>query len=151
MAEQYKVGDFMTSPVTSLSPRSSLLEAALMMRRTGYRHIPITEDDRLVGIITDRDVSRLAPSRLEKITAEEYNSVLDATVLESVMTAHPVTVTLATPVIEAVALLHRRKLGCLPVVDGEKLAGIITVTDMLEILYRLLGGKAVSAFELEST
>ncbi len=146
----FLVRDFMTGPVTSMSHTASLFEAAVMLKRTGYRHLPIVEGERLVGIITDRDVSRLAPSLLEKITQEEYNAILQNTPLELVMTRDPVTTTPGTPVLDAVAILHHRKFGCLPVVEGERLAGIITVTDMLGLLYRFLGGKVVSEFELEA-
>lgn len=150
MSVGFLVRDFMTSPVTSMPHRTSLFEAAVMLKRTGYRHLPIVDGERLVGIITDRDVSRLAPSLLEKITQAEYNAILQNTPLESVMTRDPITTTPDSPVLEAVTILHHKKFGCLPVVEGDRLMGIITVTDMLGLLYRLLGGKAVSEFELEA-
>ncbi len=145
----FLVRDFMATPVTSLLHTASLFDAAVMVRRTGYRHFPIVDGERLVGLITERDISRLAPSLLEKITQEEYNAVLQNTPLELVMTRDPLTTTPNASVLDAVATLHHKKVGCLPVVEGERLTGIITVTDMLGLLFRLLGGKVVSQFELE--
>ena len=145
----FLVRDFMATTVTSLPHTASLFDAAMMLRRTGYRHFPIVDGERLVGIITDRDVSRLAPSLLEKITQEEYNAILQNTPLELIMTQNPLTTTPDTPILDAVAVLHHKKVGCLPVVEGERLTGIITVTDMLGLLHRLLGGNVPSEFELE--
>lgn len=145
----FLVRDFMTSPATSLPYAASLFEAAVLLRRTGFRHLPVVDGERLVGVVTDRDISRLAPSVLEAITQEEYNAILENTVLEMAMTRNPITAAPDTPVVDAVAILHHKKLGCLPVVEGERLVGIITVTDMLGLLHRLLGGKVVSEFELE--
>jgi acetoin utilization protein AcuB len=82
MNNEYLVRDFMTAPVTSISHDARLLEAALTLRRTGFRHLPVVQGERLVGIISDRDVHRLAPSLLSKITAEEYNAVFENTPLE---------------------------------------------------------------------
>jgi acetoin utilization protein AcuB len=138
MPRNYTVRDFMTTPAVSLPLDSRLLDAALTLRRTGFRHLPILEGESLVGIVTDRDVHRCAPSLLSRITPEEYNAIFEETKLERVMTRNPVTVAPDTPLIEAAQILHDRKLGCLPVVEGGKLTGIITVTDMLRVLHTVL-------------
>jgi acetoin utilization protein AcuB len=138
MPHDFTVREFMTAPATSVPLDSRLLDAALILRRTGFRHLPIVDGDRLVGIITDRDIHRFSPSLLGRITPEEYNAIFENTQLERVMTRDPVTVTPDTPLIDAATILHDRKLGCLPVVEGGKLAGIITVTDLLGVLQRML-------------
>ncbi len=139
MSNEYLVRDFMTAPVTSISHDARLLEAALTLRRTGFRHLAVVQGDHLVGIISDRDVQRLAPSLLSKITAEEYNAVFENTPLERVMTRDPLTVTPTTPLREAAATLQSNKLGCLPVVEDGRLVGIVTRGDLLGVLVRLLG------------
>ena len=149
MAEKFLVRDFMTQSVMTLPKTASLLEAALLLRSAFFRHLPVVDGEKLVGIVTDRDISRLAPSMLEKTTPEQYNAILEGTTLERVMTRDPLTVTPDTSLVDAVALLHRKKLGCLPVVEKEKLIGIITVSDMLGALHRFLGGQVASHFELE--
>jgi acetoin utilization protein AcuB len=140
MTKIHLVRDVMTTPVETIPRSECLLTAALILRRTGYRHLPIVEDGRLVGIITDRDIGRLSPSRLENISPEAYNTLLEETPLERVMTRDPLSATPDMPVVEAVALMHQKKLGCMPVVDGGQVVGIITVNDMLQLLHRLLGG-----------
>jgi len=138
MNEKYLVRHFMTSPAKSLPVDARLLDAALTLRSTGFRHLPIVDGERLVGIITDRDIHRFAPSLLSKVTPEEYNAVFENTPLERVMTRDPLTVTPTTPLREAASTLHEKKLGCLPVVDNGRLVGILTVTDMLGVLLGFL-------------
>ena len=138
MNDEYLVRDFMTAPAKSISRDARLLDAALMLRSTGFRHLPIVDGDRLVGIITDRDIHRFSPSLLSKITPEEYNAVFENTPLERVMTRNPLTVTPTTPLRDAAAILQEKKLGCLLVVEEGRLVGILTVTDLLGVLLRFL-------------
>lgn len=138
MPREYTVRAFMTSPVASIPQDSTLLEAALLLRRTGIRHLPVVDGDRLVGIITDRDINRLSPSLLMKISPEEYNSIFENTPLAKVMTRNPISVSPGTSIRAAAQILQERKLGCLPVIEEGRLVGIITVTDMLGVLVQLL-------------
>ncbi len=140
MSGDYLVRDFMTTPVKTVSHGARLLDAALILRSKGFRHLPIVDGDRLVGIITDRDIQRFAPSLLSKITPEEYNAIFENTALQRVMTRDPMTVAPDTPLREAANILHEQKLGCLPVVEKGRLVGILTVTDLLEVLLDLLNG-----------
>ena len=134
-----RVADYMVKEVTTLDEDARLLDAALLIRRTGRRHIPVIDSDgRPVGIVTDRDVARMAPSMLGQITAEEYNAVFEGTPVTRAMTRDPITVTPDTPIEEAVEILHTRKIGAVLVVQGGMLAGILTVTDMLGLLRELI-------------
>ena len=149
MPEEFFVREYMTTPATVLSQTNTLLDAALLFRRTRFRHLPIVDDGRLVGILSDRDVTRLAPSMLGKMSPEEYNEVFEKTPLEKAMTRAVITVSPDTRVLEAAALLHQKKVGCLPVVEDARLVGIITITDMLGLLLQLLGCGKTSSEELE--
>jgi len=148
MPDKHFVRDFMSSPVTSVPHNAHLIDAVLTLRRTGYRHLTITDGERLVGIITDRDVYRFAPSILSDMTPEEYNAIFENTPIDRVMTRNPQTVSPATPVREAIKHMYNQKLGCLPVVEGEKLVGIVTTTDMLNLLHQLItGGQSAKSEE----
>jgi acetoin utilization protein AcuB len=137
------VRDYMSRNVTTLNDDARLLDAALLIRRTGKRHLPIINaSGTVVGILSDRDVSRLAPSMLGPITPEEYNNIFEATPVVAAMTKGPITVSPDTPVQDAVALLYSRKIGALPVVENGSLVGILTVADMLGLLNELLCGDA---------
>ncbi|MFQ5778157.1 MAG: CBS domain-containing protein [Terriglobia bacterium] len=133
------VGDVMTREVTTVAPDTKLLDASLLFRSTGFRHLPVVSDGRLVGILSDRDVERASPTMLTKVSPEEYNRIFEATPVSKVMTADPITVTCKTPIKEAVTMMVERKISALPVAEADsKLAGLITTTDLLTLLDRLL-------------
>jgi len=141
------VRDHMSRNVTTLLDDARLIDAALMIRRTGKRHVPVVSaaDGKLVGIISDRDVARLAPSVLTTHDEEEYNRVFESTPITQGMTKEPVTIGLGATILEAVELLYEKKISALCVMDGTKLEGIITSTDMLAVLIEILGGSKASA------
>jgi len=143
MAESKQLGlsrvrDYMTPGPQTLDIRNTLLDAVLMLRRLELRHIPILEDGRLVGILTDRDVGRVAPSMLMGLSPQDYNRVFEDTPISKVMTRNLYSTTPEAPLAEAVNLLYNYKLGCLPVLEGDRLVGIITVSDMLRALHDLI-------------
>jgi len=142
--DNYIVLDVMTKEVVSVSPTTVLLDAALLLRASALRHLPVVEDGRLVGILTERDVQRCAPSRLIPITEESYNAVFADTNVGRVMTREPKTVSSQTPLLEAIRLMQQAKYGCLPVVDGGALVGILTRGDLIDALQRVLTEKAIA-------
>jgi acetoin utilization protein AcuB len=144
MRDEPLVSTFMTAKVQSLSPDDRLLEAALLMRSSHFRHIPIVEDGQLVGILTDRDIQRCTPSLLARVSPEEYNAIFEETEISRVMTREPLKISPDAPLVEAVTLLREKKLGCLPVVENGKLVGIITKADMLSALLRILESAQVT-------
>ncbi|MGH9863073.1 MAG: CBS domain-containing protein [Candidatus Acidiferrales bacterium] len=139
MATPKLVREIMTTEVATLDYDAKLLDAALQMRSSGFRHLPVIKDGRLAGVISDRDVHRASPSIFSDITPEEYNRLFETTPIAKVMAREPTTVSPDTPVREVVQLMHENKVGSVPVVDGEKhLVGIVTTTDLLRVLNDLL-------------
>ena len=114
----------MSRKVISAEPEWSLDEARKLLERQGIRQMPVVRGERVVGIVTDRDL-RGAPAR--------------AKVVRDVMSANPVTVTPDLSVDEAARLLRRHKFGALPVLEGKRLAGILTVADVLDAFVDLSG------------
>ena len=138
-AGSLRVRDYMTTNVTTLPDDARLLDAALLIRRTGRRHVPIIDSaGKPVGIISDRDVSRMAPSMLARMTPDEYNQIFESTPITVAMTKSPITVSPDAPIHEAVRLLYEKKIGGILVTEDEKIVGILTVTDMLGLLNELL-------------
>jgi CBS domain-containing protein len=141
-----RVKDYMTSNVTTLTDDARLIDAALLIRRTGKRHVPIlTSEGEVAGIISDRDVARMAPSILGQMTPEEYNQIFEATPITVAMTKNPLTIGPDEPIATAVNQLYSKKIGALLVVQNGKLAGILTVNDMLGLLNELLAEKGNAA------
>ncbi|MFL6436776.1 MAG: CBS domain-containing protein [Terriglobales bacterium] len=136
----FRVRDYMTATVTSLTVDARLLDAALLIRRTGKRHVPVVSaDGKVLGIISDRDVSRLAPSVLSPLSSEDYNKIFESTSVTLAMTKDPVTIHPDAPVQQAVHIMTSKKFSSVLVTEADgKLVGIITVTDLLALLDQLL-------------
>jgi acetoin utilization protein AcuB len=136
------VGDYMSRNPTTMLPTQSLLDAAVLMRSSGFRHIPIVNEDQLVGMISDRDIARLTPSMLLPHSAAEHNQVMEQTIIGKVMTRNPVTTTPEMPLVQAAEMFVSGKLGSMAVLDNGELVGIITVRDMLRAFFDHLSGAA---------
>src|SRR4030043_1378419 len=131
------------NPVT-ISAEASFYEARNLIHEKGIRHLPVVDkNNSLVGIVTDRDIREAAPSDATLLSVQELNYLLGKLKVSSFMTPKGklVTITPDTLIEEAVQLMHDNKIGCLPVVDGEKLYGIFTETDALEHLVEIFGLK----------
>lgn len=135
------VGDIMTREVITVAPNSSIGTAIELMREHGFRRLPVVEDGRLIGIVTDRDLRQATNSPL--VLRERWYSefLLEAIKVRSCMTSNPMTVEPATHVVDAARRLRQHKIGGLPVVDADgsdRVVGMVTITDMLDCLIRLL-------------
>ncbi len=138
--QQHRVRDYMTSNVVTLTAEACLLDAALLLRRTGKRHLPILNSEKkVVGIISDRDVSRLAPSVLSPLGPEEYNQIFEDTSITRAMSKDPVTILPDAPARQAAEIMQSKKISSVLVTEADNtLVGIITVSDMLRLLNQLL-------------
>lgn len=137
------VRDYMTRNVTTLADDVKLLDAALMIRRTGKRHVPIVsaQTGKVVGIISDRDLLRLTPSVLSgETTEDEYNRIFEETPITRAMTKDPLSVSPDSPVAQAAQIMYSKKIGAVLAMEDGDLKGILTVSDMLGLLSELLTG-----------
>jgi acetoin utilization protein AcuB len=126
------VRDIMTSPAVAIPAGTTLQDAYRTMQERGIRHLPVVEENGLVGVVTDRDL-RLATSALALSPFPPGSPV------STVMAREPLTASPADPVEEAARIMRERKIGCLPVVDDDQLVGIITGLDLLDALMRMTG------------
>lgn len=133
-----KVEQRMNKNVVTLTGDRSLRDAITFMRKHRIRHIPVVEAGRVVGILTDRDIKRASPSLLSGISQDLFDKVLDETKVSQVMTRNPFTVTPSTSLKDVAKVLADHKYGAVPVVEGGKLVGIITETDMMRALYDMM-------------
>lgn len=129
------VRSLMTAPVLSVTPEASIAEVIHLLRSRRIRHVPVVRRDRLVGIISDRDVRRvLGWGSVRDSQAEEEGHLMEAPLPqtageimhESVRTAGP-----STPLRDALRLMLDERIHSLPVVEAHGLTGIITQTDFL--------------------
>lgn len=122
------VGQIMSQKIITISPDKRVGQALKLMQKHQIRHVPVIEHDRMVGWITSRDLREvLLASMLEEIKVGD------------VMVQAPISVTPDTEVEEAARLIHEHKIGGMPVMEGDKLVGVITMTDLISAFITMLG------------
>ena len=126
------VRDIMSSPVITIFPDTRMQDAYRLMQEKGIRHLPVVDQNGLVGVITDRDL-RLATSALSPSPFPPDSQVAEA------MCRNPLTADAGDPVEDAARTMRDRKIGCLPVLEEEQLVGIITGVNLLDALMRMTG------------
>lgn len=136
------VRDWMVRDPLTISPRATMAEAKAALEAHRIRHLPIVDAGHLVGMLSDRDVL-LASMPRPRREANHPDALLQLVRVEQVMTREPVTVAPDAPIEEAARLMLDRRFGALPVVEGEKLVGIISQGDLLKALVQLLQGTGV--------
>lgn len=147
-----RVRMWMSDEVITAPPDMPIMEAADLMKREGIRRLPVVHKGKLVGIVAHGDIQEASPSDATSLSIWELNYLLARVTVEEIMTREVVTISPDTPVEEAAMLMRERKVGGLPVVEDGKLVGIITESDIFEVMIDVMGvrqGGARLTLELE--
>ena len=135
--EELRVRDVMTAEVTTLQGNDKLTLADDVMRLGRIRHLPVLDEDgQLAGIVSQRDLFRGALARALGYGERAQRQLLDTLVVKEVMTSEVITTAPDTPLADAAKVLVERKIGCLLVVEGSRLVGIITEGDFVALAAR---------------
>jgi CBS domain-containing membrane protein len=133
------VGDLMTTKVFTLLESDSLYTAKQIMEMARVRHVPIVDaKDAFIGLITHRDMLALAVSKLSDIDSSTQDELDAGIPLHEIMRTDVAVVTPDTLLRDAAHMLLEHKYGCLPVVEANKLVGIITEADFLRLTISLM-------------
>lgn len=125
------VRDLMTEQVVTVGPEDDLSVVYDLMDSRRIRHLPVVEEGELVGLVTQRDLLRGALGEAGGLPMSAQREMLRSIQVDAVMVSEPTTVEADTTLREAGELLLEHKLGCLPVVEGNELVGIITESDFV--------------------
>lgn len=134
-ARELLVRDLMSAPVVTLSAGQSITLAETMMEQKRIRHIPVVaSEERLMGLVTHRDllavkISELAPIDADRRTTAEFRIPVSKIMQKTVWSVSP-----ETPALNAARLLRDHRFGCLPVLQDGKLVGIVTEADFLRLI-----------------
>jgi acetoin utilization protein AcuB len=132
----------MTRRVVTIGPEASIFEAQDLMAQNRVRHIPVVEEgDKLVGIVSDRDLRSALPFRyLKEGVSPEEQERLQRLRVKDIMTREVFTISPAYTIQDALLMIQNSKVGALPVVDEEgRLKGILSVRDLLRAFINVLG------------
>lgn len=121
----------MQEKVVTIGEADSLSTAEDIMRLGGVRHMPVVHGGKLVGVVSERDLLRISLSELNAGANDERRAFLHVLQIGRAMSTPPVVIDPAASIEEAAELLAEHKIGCLPVVEGEDLVGLLTGTDVL--------------------
>jgi acetoin utilization protein AcuB len=136
------VGERMTRNPVTVTEETSIDDALHVMRERKVRRLPVLDSSgKMVGIVSDRDLLHAAPSPATSLSVYELHYLLSKLTIKRVMTSPVITVSPGTPVEEAARTMVDNRIGGLPVMEGGKLVGIITETDIFKILLELLGAR----------
>lgn len=135
------VKDWMTTYVHSVSPQEPIGDAIQLMKEKGVRHLPVLDKGVVVGLLSDTDIKSYVPSKGTSLDVYELNYLLAKTTVAQVMAKPVVTVSSETPVEEAAMILFDQRLGCLPVLEGSRLVGIISDRDIFRVLVEITGAR----------
>jgi acetoin utilization protein AcuB len=134
------VGWNMKTYLITASPDTSVLKAREMMDTHKISHLPVTDGKaHLLGIVTDRDLKQAWASPASTLSIYELTYILQKLTVEAIMTTDVITATPDLTIERAALIIHDHKIGALPVVEGKRLVGIITCTDLMEVLLMALG------------
>jgi acetoin utilization protein AcuB len=134
---------WMTQDVITVEPETPIMEARDIMKQHMVRRLPVIKNGKLIGIVTQGDIQEAGPSGATSLSIWELNYLLARIKVEEVMTPAEDLITVSPDeMIEQAALLMRKnKVSGLPVVEGDKLGGIITESDIFDVLIELMGVK----------
>jgi acetoin utilization protein AcuB len=126
--------EVMTPAPTCVAPEASVLQLVRLLHAKRFRHLLVTTDGgKLVGIISDRDVVRCFGP-----TAYPDEDLLAGIRAEQIMSRDVITITSDLTLAGALDVMHDHGVSCLPIVDGERLTGIVTTSDLMRLLRRLV-------------
>jgi acetoin utilization protein AcuB len=138
-----KIESWMKRSVVTVKPHDSVLHARELLEKHRINQLPVTVDGRLIGIVTDRDLRDAFPSVFEipgrRRKSRSNGADPTAVAIEDVMSRNVVTMAPEARVVDAARVMRRERIGAIPVLEHERLVGIITRSDLLDSLIEVAG------------
>jgi acetoin utilization protein AcuB len=135
-----RVRDKMTPNPVSITPQTTIADALALMREGNFRRLPVLDRGKLVGIVTDRDLSEVSPSPATSLSVFELNYLLSRTKIGTIIKKQQVISVSPDAYLEQAALIMRdHEIGAIPVVEEGKLVGIITESDIFDAFIEMMG------------
>ena len=135
------IREYMHTNVITVSPDTTLPDAEKIMRDNNIRRLPVVDKNKLVGLVTQKDIIEAEPSPATSLSKWELNYLLSKLKMKEIMVKakNVITITPDTTVEDTITLGQEKKIGAFPVMDNGKLVGIATVTDLVRIMTQAMG------------
>jgi acetoin utilization protein AcuB len=133
------IKDWMTPDPVTITDDTSMIKAIHIMKQKRFRRLPVVHQGKLVGMVTDRDLKEASPSKATTLDVHELYYLLAELQVKEIMSRNPVTVALDDTVEHAAQVMLEQTISGLPVLDGGKLAGIITQSDVFRAFMHITG------------
>ena len=135
-----RVGRIMHTDLVTVSPDTTIIKAKDIIAKKQINHLLVVDkNEELVGIVSDRDIKQSWASPATTLSTHELNYLLRQLTVEIIMVRKIVTISPSTTIERAASIMQENRISSLPVIEGEKLVGIITTNDVMEVLLRAIG------------
>ena len=131
------VKEIMTKDLTVVSPTERLVHARRLMIESKVGRLPVVDEDKLVGMVTSKDLMRAFIDFRKKVPEKYQKSQIKDVLVEDIMSSNPVVTSKDATISEVAEIMMETGYNGLPVVDGDELVGIITQTDILRLIQKL--------------
>ncbi|MFN2354370.1 MAG: CBS and ACT domain-containing protein [Desulfopila sp.] len=134
------VGRIMHTELITVSPTTSLEDASILIKKKKIDHLPvISENGKLVGILSDRDLKQYWASPATTLSKNELNYLIQQVIVEMIMIKTVITISPEYTVERAALIMQENDINALPVVENNQLVGIITSSDVMDVLLSAIG------------
>lgn len=133
-----KVRKIMHAEVITIQADEPLIRAVELTSAEHIRHLPVLDGEKLVGILSTKDIRHASPSPLVEGSQGEYHAVFHETPVSRIMRRCPITAGPDASLAQVVRLLVENKIGAVPIVEGAKLVGIVSELDVLKVFMGVL-------------
>jgi len=123
-----KVEEIMAKNVIAVEKSKTIEELVKNFRKYEFHSFPVTEEGKLVGIVTKTD--------LLKIISSEKMSAVFASCVEDIMTPNPITISPEAYLVDAINIMKKNRIRILPVVENEKMVGILSYSDLVRVVFK---------------
>lgn len=137
----YKVSEWMTPDPLTIEEDASIIEAMHLMKDKGIRRLPVTKNGIYSGLLTERMIAEYMPGKATSLDTWEVHYVLAKAKVSDAMNPKPCTIGPDASLYDAVRIMHDNKLNGLCITDQGKLVGVLTTTNIMEVLMEICAEK----------
>ncbi|MGJ0994150.1 CBS and ACT domain-containing protein [Enterococcus casseliflavus] len=133
------VSDFMTKTVVTVDSQTPIFDAVDLMKQHDIHRLPVVDDGKLVGLITEGTIAEATPSKATSLSVYEMNYLLNKTTVADIMLKKVTTIEPDALLEDAISVMRSENVGVLPVMDDDALVGIITNNDIFDAFLKITG------------